>query len=386
MPKNDMPIEMVLRWIRRSTALSAVLLTTLIYAGPCQSQAYTAAAQKTKSQGLWVINFNFLDEFQGESLKKSGAPRETFGLTSADGSSSIPNLTFDRAGNLWVIFGTGVGELTRNELSTSKRLFRFHVQLSFVATGAADPYIFPSTLAFDPAGDLWLAGTAPKSTLIEFTPDQLATSGNSTPASTINFPGDSGIGSHSILFDSAGDLWLASQFSVSDSSVAVVEYTPAQIAEMQMGASPTPTLTVKAGPEFSGLSAIAFDKTGNLWIAVPTPESGANLVYGGLLERFNVAGKTGTLSQPDVVISPANISSTNQSMDRPNGIAFDGQGGLWVSSDISSGRNDTGFVVKFAADQLTVSGSPVPPIVLTPNRKASNLDYPAPIVFGSTVK
>jgi len=380
-----MTTDMVQQRIRRTITLAAVLATTFIYAGPCQSQAYPAAAQKTKSQGLWVINFNFLDEFQGESLKKSGEPRETFGLTSADGSSSIPNLTFDHAGNLWVIFGTGVGELTRNELSTSKRRFRFHVQLSFVATGAADPYIFPSTLAFDPAGNLWLAGIAPQSTLIEFTPDQWATSGNPTPASTTNFPGDSGIGSRSILFDSAGDLWLAIQYSASDNSVAVNEYTPAQIAEMQMGASPTPTLTVKAGPGSDGLSAFTFDRSGNLWILVPTTESGANLVYGGLVEMFNVAGKTGTLSQPDILISPAGISSTNQSMDRPNGLAFDDQGGLWVSSDISSGRYDTGFIVRYAPNQLTTSGSPVPRVVLTPNHKGSNLDYPAPIIFGPTV-
>jgi secreted PhoX family phosphatase len=366
----------------------AVLLTTVVYALPCQSQSYTADTQVNKSpQGLWVINSNFLDEFQGASLKKSGEPRGTFGLTSADGSSSIGNLTFDQAGNLWVLFGAGVGELTRNELITGKRLFRFHVQLSFTATGAADPYLFPSTLAFDPAGDLWVAGTAPKSTLLEFTPDQLATSGNPTAASTINFPGDSGIGFSLILFDSSGDLWLASQFSASDETVAAIEFTPPQIAEMQMGASPTPTLTVKAGSKFDGLSAITFDKSGNLWIAVPTPEEGgANLVYGGLLQMFNVAGKTGTLTQPEVVISPAAISSTNQSMDRPNGIAFDDQGGLWVCSDISSGRYDTGFMVKFAADQLTTSGSPVPHIVLYPNKKASNLDYPSYIAFGSTVK
>lgn len=375
---------MVLQRIRRTIALAAVMVTTFIYAGPCQSQAYPAAAQKTKSEGLWVINSNFLDEFQGGSLQKSGDPRETFGLTSDDGSS-IPNLTFDHADNLWVIFGTGVGELARNELSTSKRRFRFHVQLSFLATGEADPYIFPSTLAFDPAGDLWLAGTAPESTLIEFTPDQLATSGNPTPASTINFPGDSGIGSRSILFDSAGDLWLSFQYSVSDNSVAVIEYTPAQIAEMQTGSSPTPTLTVKAGPLSEGLSAFTFDRSGNLWILVPTTESGANLVYGGLVEMFNVAGKTGTLSQPDIVISPAGISSTNQSMDRPNGLAFDDQGGLWVSSDISAGRYDTGFIVRYAPNQLTTSGSPVPRIVLTANHKGSNLDYPSPIIFGPTV-
>ena len=121
-------------------------------------------------------------------------------------------------------------------------------------------------------------------------------------------------------------------------------------------------------------------------MAVPGTSGGANQMYGGLLEMFEVAGKTGTLSQPDVMITPAAISATNQSMDRPYGLAFDDQGGLWVSSNISSGSDDTGFIVKFARDQLATSGSPVPPIVLIPNRKATNLDYPSPIVFGPIVK
>jgi secreted PhoX family phosphatase len=194
-----------------------------------------------------------------------------------------------------------------------------------------------------------------------------------------------------ILFDSAGDLWLGSQFSVSDGSVAVIEYTPAQIAEMQMGASPTPALTVKTESEFGGLSAITFDEKGNLWIAVPNTESGANGVNGGLVEMFNVAGKTGTLSQPDVMITPSAISSINQSLDEPYGLAFDDQGSLWVanrqsSDQVSGSRNSTGFLVKFAANQITASGSPVPPTIVSPNRKSTNIDNPTTIVFGPTVK
>jgi hypothetical protein len=386
----DLLIDMKPRWTRRNAAL-AVLLLMLINAVPCQSQPYPVATQKKGSpQGLWVSNSGFFDEFQGGSIEKNGRPHPALGLTFAECCPSFQALTFDKSRNLWVGFvadqGSGVGELKRNELNTSNRRLLFHVTLSYDED--PNPLFSPRSLAFDPAGDLWVTDNYPLN-LYEYTPDQLATSGGPTPASTITFPNGSGIVPALILFDSAGDLWLTDQFSVSDSTIAVVEYTPAQIAELQMGTLPTPTLTVVAGPQSDGLSAITFDKSGNLWIAAPATEYGAGLVYGGLLEMFQVAGKTGTLSQPDVVITPSAISSTNQtnqSMDRPFGLAFDDQGGLWVSSNISDGRDDTGFIVKFAAKQLTTSGSPVPPIVLTPNRKADNLQWPSPIVIGPTVE
>jgi hypothetical protein len=381
-------IAIKLKWFRRIVEL-AMLLAAALYAVPCQSQSYSAPSQQKNSpQGLWVSNSVYFDEFQGGSLQKSGHPAETFGLTFAECCPDFPSLTFDSAGNLWVAFvadqGSGVGELTRNQLNASKPHLAFHVTLSYEEN--PNPLFFPESIAFDPAGDLWVATTAPMNNLFEYTPDQLKISGGPTPASTISFPTDSGIDSRLIRFDASGDLWLSSQFSMSDGSVAAIEYTPAQITEMQMGMSPTPALAVVAGPSSAGISAIAFDKAGNLWLAAPTPESGANLMWGGTLEMFNVAGKTGTVTQPDVVITPAAISSTNQSMDRPSGLAFDDKGGLWVSSNISSGRYDTGFMVKFTADQLAASGSPVPRVVLYPNRKATNLDYPSPIAIGSTVK
>jgi hypothetical protein len=380
-------IDMMLRWTGRTAVLAAVMLTTMFYASPCQSQSYAAATSQNSDKGLWVLNFCDLVEFQGGSLERSGSPRPTFGLISADSCSNFPDLTFDNAGNLWVLFGTGVGELTRNELKTSRRLFPIHVELSFVASGAADPFLFGSTMAFDPAGDLWVAGISPASSLIEFTPDQLATSGNPTPASIINFSGDSTVGPSRIQFDSAGDLWIVGETLLLNDSEAVIEYTPTQITELQMGESPTPALTVSAASPspFNYVTAITFDKTGNLWMTITNQNGGANLQFGGSVEMFKIAGKTGTLSQPDVVITPAPISSTNQSLDRPSGLAFDSKQGLWVSSNISAGRYDTGFIVRYLPDQLTTSGSPVPPIVLTPNHKGSNLDYPSPVVIGPTV-
>ena len=394
MPKIEAPIEMRSRWTRATLALAATLLTIAIYAMPCQAQSYSEAAQhKNFNKGLWVCNFGFFDEFQGGSLQKSGRPKETLGLT-VPGGGSFPDLTFDKAGNLWIPFvadqGSGIGELTRSELITGKRGFRFHVLLSYLDVDP-DPLFSPLSLAFDPAGDLWVASiTRTGFSLIEYTPDQLTASGGPTPASTITFPNGSGIVPALVRFDSAGDMWLGHQFSQSGSSPAVLEFTPPQIAELEMGGSPIPALSVMAGFELS-ISAIVFDEKGNLWIAAQNPGGDPNGVDGGTLEMFQVAGKSGALSQPDVTITPAAISSINQSLDEPSGLAFDGQGSLWVSNRLSSdqvsgSRNSTGFLVKFAANQLSASGSPVPSVVINPNRKASNLQNPTTVIFGSTAK
>jgi hypothetical protein len=387
----------ILSWIPTSLTLAATLLTAVIYAIPCQAQSYNAAAQQRNSdKGLWVCNFGFFSEFQGAGLQKSGRSNATLALTFAEGGS-FPDLTFDKAGNLWLAFvadqGSGVGELTRNELATGKKGLRFSVLLSYIDADP-NPLFSPLSLAFDPAGDLWVAsiartaGTLPYS-LVEYTPDQLTASGGPTPASTITFANGSGIVPSLVRFDSAGDLWLAYQFSQSDPSPAVLEYTPVQIAELQNGGSPMPAITVVAGS--LKISAIAFDKQGNLWIAASNEGGNPNGVDGGTVEMFQVAGKSGTLSEPEVTVTPAPVSSINQSLDQPSGLAFDGSGSLWVSNRLSSdqisgSRNTSGFLVKFAANQLTASGSPVPPTVISPNRKATNLQNPTSVIFGPIIK
>jgi hypothetical protein len=378
--------------------LAAALLAAMAYAIPCQAQSSKAAvAQKNSNKGLWVCDFGFFDEFQGASLERSGRSNATFGLTFSDGGI-FPDLTFDKSGNLWVAFvadqGSGVGEITRSELTTGKRLARFHVLLSYQDVNP-NPLFSPSSLAFDPAGDLWVAGIADTSgqlpyNLVEYTPDQLTASGSPTPASTITFPNGSGIVPSLVRFDSAGDLWLGHQLSLFGPP-ALLEYTAAQIVELQMGGSPTPALIVVAGAGLVNVPAIAFDDKGNLWIAASSEAGNPNGVDGGTLEMFQVAGKSGTLSQPDVTITPTAISSINQSLDEPSGLAFDDRGGLWVSNrtssdQISGSRNSSGFLVKFASDQLITSGSPVPPIVISPSRKGSNLENPTTVIFGATVE
>jgi hypothetical protein len=381
--------------IPRSIALAAALvLAAVIKAPPSRAASYGAnASTKRASQGLWVVEEGSFAEFQGTSLKNGGKPNPALHLAVA--GPAIADIVFDKVGNLWIGFlaETGVeqiSELTRNELLSSKKFKLFHVTISYPHDGG-EPLDDLSSLAFDPAGDLW-AAVPTTGNLIEYTPDQLVASGTPTPAATLHFTDGPSTTPAVIRFDSAGNLWLAYPGVYSSPWASAVEFTAAQVIEIQMGGSPVPSLVVEAlGSDLVAVSAIAFDANANLWIAGVTYGIDPNGVDGGSVQMFDVTGKSGTLSQPDVTISPSAISSINQSLDAPSGLAFDQKGNLWIansksSDQVSGGANSTGFIVKFAAGQLTASGSPVPPTVISPNQKGSNLKYPGRVVFGPTVK
>lgn len=388
---NDPTLKPPVLWIKRTLALTAaLLLAAVINVRPSRAQTHAVAAQKNgSSQGLWVDNQGFFAEFQGSSLNRSGTPNPKLALGFGDCCPTVSDLAFDKAGNLWLGFiaspnGGQLGKLTPDELKRGKKGKPFRVTIG----GGSIQY--PSSIAFDPAGDLWVA-VAGMGNLVEYTPDQLLLSGSPTPSVVMQFTNNPSTQPAVIRFDSAGDLWLAYTFLPSSAGPPAIEFTAAQVAEIQVGGSPAPALTIEAGSDFEAIWAMAFDAKNNLWIAASTFDHNSNGVDGGVVEMFKVAGKSGTLSQPDVTISPSAISSINQSLDRPSGLALDDQGSLWVSNPTSSDQvagaaNSTGFIVKFTPDQLTASGSPVPPTIISPNRKGSNVKFPSPIVFGPTVK
>jgi hypothetical protein len=377
--------------------LTALMLSAvLIVAGPRRAESLTAVAQKDKSsQGLWVVEFGSrFVEFQGTSLQHGGTPNPTLGFNVGPCCPTATDFAFDKAGDLWLGYissetGFVFGELAADELKQGKKAKSLQIIISF--DPGVGPAPFAGSLAFDSAGDLWIADQA-KGDLVEYTPDQLAVSGRPAPAATLHFTDNPSTGPAVIRFDPAGDLWLAYPYLYSSTAPSSVEFTSAQVAEIQQGGAPAPALTVEAaGPDLVAITAIAFDAESNLWIAAITLGTDPNGVESGSVEMFHVAGKSGTLSLPDVTITPSAISSINQSLDSPSGLAFDKKGGLWVansssSDQVSGGANSTGFLVKFAASQLAASGSPVPPTVISPNRKGSNLKYPAGLIFGPTVK
>jgi hypothetical protein len=371
-----------------------LLLSAAINATPSRAGSYGAnASKKRASEGLWVVEDGSFAEFQGTSLKNGGKPNPSLHL--AVGGPTVADMVFDKAGDLWIGFTAETGveqisELTPDEFKSSKKGKPFRVTISYPHDGGK-PLNYLSSLAFDPAGDLW-AAVPTTGNLIEYTPDELVASGTPTPAATLHFTDGPSTTSAIIRFDSAGDLWLAYPGVYSSPWASAVEFTAAQVTEIRTGGSPTPSLVVEAvGSDLVAVSAIAFDANANVWIAGVTDGIDPNGVDGGSVQMFDVAGKSGVLSQPDLTISPSAISRINQSLDAPTGMAFDQKGNLWIansksSDQVSGGANSTGFIVKFAASQLIASGSPVPPTVISPNQKASNLKYPGRVVFGPIVK
>jgi secreted PhoX family phosphatase len=125
-------------------------------------------------------------------------------------------LAFDPAGDLWVANEntSTLVELTRAQLHTPNPVP--NVTISAAAGALANPF----GMAFDRQGNLWVVGNN-AGHVYEYTKEQLATSGSPTPHTTISdFPGTP-LGD---AFDAFGDLWVTTQVSASCPQGCVVEF------------------------------------------------------------------------------------------------------------------------------------------------------------------
>ena len=201
-----------------------------------------------------------------------------------------------------------------------------------LTSDADDSLDRPTGLAFDPAGDLWVANLG-SNTLVEYTASQLASGGAQTPAVTLTSDGSNSIDSpYFIAFDAAGDLWVPDY-----GASTLVEFTPAELAA---SGDPTPAATISpdSSGSLAGLTSVSFDPAGDLWTATSYNET--------LLEYAPSQLTTGTPS-------PVNKLSGSEFSD-PADAAFDSAGDLWVTNLFG------GSVDEFDPAQLAAGGSPTP--------------------------
>ena len=107
------------------------------------------------------------------------------------------------------------------------------------------------------------------------------------------------------------------------------------------------------------LNGIAFDTDGTLWV---TSEDDSALV----------AFPPTTLGRSGASNASVVISFTNGSLSAPTGLAFDRQHRLWVAN------SHNGTIVRFDRAQLASSGSPVPSVII------SGLGQPAALAFDAS--
>lgn len=215
---------------------------------------------------LWVSGGcdGTLRRIPAAQLAASGTPEPAAVLKPAGSGRCLDGLAFGRDGRLWAadraageLLGFSPAQLGRSGAVTPAVVIR-------PPAAKRSALRHPCGLAFDARQHLWVSSTDGDDRLVMYTPAQLASSGGPEPAVVVTPSGKRALSSPSgLAFDATGDLWIA------DRGV-VVKLTPEQLAA---SGSPEPAASLAvdglaAQPELVGL---AFDEAGNLWVA-----SGAN--------------------------------------------------------------------------------------------------------------
>ncbi len=165
---------------------------------------------------------------------------------------------------------------------------------------------------------------------------------NDTAKASVTYPPQAG----------TGGLWVAN----SGSPEGLDRYSSAQLSRSAAVASTTSLGTGDPRP-----FGVAFDISGNLWVA---------LAHGSRVAEYAVSQLSATnLTGTAAVILSANAGSLSQ----PAGIAFDGNGNLWVANAAAN------TVVEFSASQLAAGGTPTPAVTI--GASAGSLDGPLGLAF-----
>ena len=314
----------------RRCLLAVTLAYLLPSAAGCANDAtmpYSSGSPPSAGDGLWTVSGSpsailRLDPAQlGDTTPGDAA---TVITTTSANLNTLAAVAFDTAGALWVI---GLDEPTLVALdpdalgSSGSRLARTTI------TPGAGSLKSPTALAFDSQQRLWVADFT--GTLNRFDVEQLATGGTQSPTVVLRIPGNPA----AMAFDAAGALW------VSDNGLNVIsKYTPAQLAAT---GSPEPEVVLSAADlSLVNPAGLAFDASGNLWVA-------------------NIGGRTIASFTPMQLShsgSPApnvQITTHGGSLAVPVGLAFDAGGSLWVVGG-------TGALTRYSRESLGASGAVVP--------------------------
>ena len=195
-------------------------------------------------------------------------PRSRLGL-------DIPDCaTFDAAGDLWVVNfnGRSVVEYASNAFSGGPQ-----APERTISSDSSGSLNSPAGCAFDQSGDLWVANDL-TNTVVEYAPGTPA-SGAQVPIATISSDGsDSLSGPVALAFDQSGDLWVANY----DNST-VVEYTMSDLASGSQ--VPAVTISADASGVLNSPLGIAFDRSGDLWVAANLSNKLLEYARNGLSRR-----------------------------------------------------------------------------------------------------
>jgi secreted PhoX family phosphatase len=312
--------------------------------------------------------------FNSKQRAKSGAPEAA--LTNESTAIDSPEQTlFDAAGNLWLtncsdsLIGAGtIMEFTHEQLKKLKTDRTPDPNVILTDDGSFNIFGCPYGAAFGSDGSLWAANRF-SGDLVSFTPAQLSAGGVQFPNTKIT--SDSFGQLEGIQFDTAGTLWISDIFNsqiygFKATTLASVEGTNADL---------TPDI-INSSSSLDGPTDVLVDSSGNQWVS--------NCLTNTVVEFASADVAESGSPTPVVVLSATSLTSPpSNSLDCPEGLAFDKGGNLWVSNAVS---DNFGSLAKFTPAQISASGSPVPSVFLDSDPAGTNLDQPALFTFGPTVE
>ena len=253
------------------------------------------------------------------------------------GLSEPEFVAFDHSGDLWVSdYNNSLAAEYTPPFTTGESASLEVGSASFSTTGCAgtgaENVCSPHGIAFDPSGNLWVSDSE-NSSIVEFqapftTGEKSSVvlgeySDGQPNATNLDEP-------FGIAFDSSGNLWVADS-----NDNRIVEYkaplTSDEGASLVLGQTSLTSATDNvAQANMSGPEDIAFDRSGNLWVA-DTENS-------RILEFFAPFSDGERASE---VIGEPNFNSfggndTQSTVALPEAIAFDHSGDLWVSDSGNS--------------------------------------------------
>jgi hypothetical protein len=369
--------------------VASVSIATRSYA---EGQPQTTKTTKPEAQALWVLssgNYPYTPSiaiFQPARLKMTGTVA-SFGIY-VGGAVTVSALTFDSNHDLWIgLCGNYNAGYLAEVTAAGLRKVAEHGEAKFSVViqdpvetehHAAEYLTCPQAMQFDPSGNLWVAPAdiyyGAGTPLLEYTSDQLQSSGKPAPAAVIETPTEEEFyGRITLAFDHLGNLW--------QSSSGIFEYTAAQLAA---GVQTDPYQTLLIGgtlPELDFPSSIAFDASGNLWVTFADGGIGG---YGGL-ESF----PAGELNGQGTVTPTAGVTIETAAYRKylglasPDTLSFDNEGDLWIGNTMQpKGGLGDGSVTEFTSSELSTSGNPIPTREILANPRDINLGRPSYITFG----
>lgn len=191
-------------------------------------------AQFDAAGNLWITNrlIPNLVSYSPAQLAAGGALTPNTTITSTSFSSPT-SIAFDASAKLWIVENQNQ-QVLAYKAATLATALGHSGQVNPDIIISSSSFGDPRAIAFDGAGNLWLADATGK--LLEFAAADLAMSGTPTPKVTItatavvtldgiamslDFP-------EGLAFDPAGNLWVANLES--DNAGSLAEFTPAQLA------------------------------------------------------------------------------------------------------------------------------------------------------------